>query len=668
MSASASSTAQRARSTLVEMFRHHGFWSLGVRLFRRLSFAGKASVVTVVFMLLVAQLVFIFVRASNASIDAARTELRGLSFGTQLNPAIIQSRNLRHQLAQSTDQPSPVAQAAAQQLSAQLEKLANSVPKGMNIAPVLQIAQDSLPALTKPAADAAEAYRVADEVAAQLLRVMNALVDESGLSLDPDTDTFHLIQGSMHELLHLANQVTRTRDLAEQALKAGSLDASQRARVQGDIYVSYRDLEALYARYERVVKASPHVAEALAVEQGLSPINPLLRMVRRGVLAEAGPSGDVQALVDAGRKVEGAIEALAERSLATLHALIEKRIAKLQFARNVQLALVAAGLLVAAYFFYSFYLVTRGGMIEVTRHIEAIAGGDLSTKPQPWGKDEAAELMLAIARMQTSMCRLVGQVRVCSEQIVGASSQVSAGAEDLARRTEHAASSLQRTASAMEEIVATVQQTAAQSNESAALGQQNACVAAEGGEVIGRVVATMQDIAGSSRKIGEIIGTIDSIAFQTNILALNAAVEAARAGEQGRGFAVVAGEVRTLAQRSAAAAREIKQLIGQSCEQTEAGSRVVQAAGTTMGQLLGNAQSISQVLVRISGAATEQSRGVAEVTRAVTQLDDDTQRNAALVEQTTAAAQEMLRLANELAHTAGQFKLPGVTSVVADPA
>jgi methyl-accepting chemotaxis protein len=422
----------------------------------------------------------------------------------------------------------------------------------------------------------------------------------------------------------------------------------------------YMHLEELFASYERVVKMNPSLVQALAYEDAFKPVNVFMRAIRKGPLAEGGPVGDSAAFAAAGQLAIESLIGLTSRSHVSLASLIDARSAAQRQSRNLQLGIAALGLLFAAYLFYCFYLVTRGGMREVTRHIDALAGGDLSTSPRPWGKDEAAELMLSISAMQQSLRELVGQVRGCAEGIVTASSQVSAGAKDLSQRTEMAAGSLQQTASAMEEIATTVKHTAAKSDESAALGEENAHVAGRGGEVIAQVVATMNGIQSSSKKIGEIIGVIDSIAFQTNILALNAAVEAARAGEQGRGFAVVASEVRALAGRSAGAAREIKALINASAEQTAHGTRVVQTAGETMTQLVRNAQIMGALLVDVSTATAEQTRGVTEVSASVAQLDQDTQRNAALVEQTTAAAVSMSQMAGKLAEAAERFTLPAV--------
>ena len=318
----------------------------------------------------------------------------------------------------------------------------------------------------------------------------------------------------------------------------------------------------------------------------------------------------------------------------------------------------ATALLIAAYLFLCFYRVMDGGLNEVERHLVAMTAGDLTTSPHPWGRDEAAGLMISMRNMQASLRTIVQSVRGSSDSIVLASSEIAAASLDLSARTEQTAANLEESASSMEEISSTVKHTAENVREAARVATGNAQVAQRGGSVTEAVVTTMQEINASSKKINEIIGTIDGIAFQTNILALNAAVEAARAGEQGRGFAVVAAEVRSLAQRSAVAAKEIKTLITDSVERIEAGARVAQGAGDTMKALVGNAAQMNQLLAEISTAANEQSNGVAQVGIAVNDLDRMTQQNAALVEQTSAAASALKGQAEGLAGDVAQFRLP----------
>ena len=298
-----------------------------------------------------------------------------------------------------------------------------------------------------------------------------------------------------------------------------------------------------------------------------------------------------------------------------------------------------------------------GQLTAAKRFAERMAEGDLSRAPEVSGTDESAEMMQALAAMQRSLSEIVGQVRESAESIQVASAEVASGNMDLSHRTEQTASSLQQASSSMTELTGTVGQSA----DSAMTAKQLAGAAAEtagrGGEVVARVVSTMGEINAASRKIGDIIGTIDGIAFQTNILALNAAVEAARAGEQGRGFAVVAGEVRSLAQRAAEAAREIKALIGASVERVEAGTHLVNDAGTTMTDIVGSVQRVTDIIGEISAAAAEQSAGLHQVNGTVTELDRMTRQNAALVEESAAAAQSLKEQAVRLAGLVSSFKL-----------
>jgi methyl-accepting chemotaxis protein len=288
---------------------------------------------------------------------------------------------------------------------------------------------------------------------------------------------------------------------------------------------------------------------------------------------------------------------------------------------------------------------------------QTVAGGDLRSEVRVDSKDEIGELLGALRTMQTNLSGIVGKVRAGTETIHGATVEIAAGNLDLSGRTEQQASSLEQTAAAMVELTTTVQQNNANANEASKLADVASQVAERGGDAVEQMVQTMGSINESSRKIVDIIGVIDGIAFQTNILALNAAVEAARAGEQGRGFAVVASEVRNLAQRSASAAKEIKALIGDSVSRVEAGSRLAGQAGETMGEVVSSVQRVTAIIGEISVASGEQRDGIEQISIAISHMDSVTQQNAALVEEAAAAADALTQQAASLSEAVSIFKL-----------
>jgi methyl-accepting chemotaxis protein len=385
--------------------------------------------------------------------------------------------------------------------------------------------------------------------------------------------------------------------------------------------------------------------------------------IRNGVFAQL-KAGEAEAALQV---LEGKMRPASEDYVKTISRMAdyqgervrEETRAVLQAAARTQTLMLVLAAICLSLGVAAAWLITRsvvGPLRAAIHEAEEVGQGDLSRDIRSEGSDETAQLTQTLASMQQSLRHLVSSVRHNADEVATASSEISMGSNDLSSRTEQQASAIQQTAASMEQLSATVKLNADNASQADQLAHDASEVARQGGQVVGEAVQRMRGIEESSRKIGDIIGTIDGIAFQTNILALNAAVEAARAGEQGRGFAVVAGEVRTLAQRSAEAAKEIKSLIGDSVERVEQGADLVNRAGETMQQVVNAIGRVAQIVREISAASREQSTGVSQVGQAIAQMDQATQQNAALVEESAAAAESLKHQADELVKLVATFK------------
>ncbi|MBL0140842.1 MAG: MCP four helix bundle domain-containing protein [Betaproteobacteria bacterium] len=370
------------------------------------------------------------------------------------------------------------------------------------------------------------------------------------------------------------------------------------------------------------------------------------------------------------------LDPIVQKTLSELNRLIEiQRKANLEAidaaaAAGNRLALLvyvvsAFVVMVAAYIGLVIARSITGPLREAVEVARRVASGDLTSHIEPNGRDEPAALLVALRDMNEGLGRMVNQIRTGSEAIAAGAGQVAAGNQQLSSRTEQHASSLEETASTLEEFTTTVRQNAEHAKQASLLAGGASTTAEKGGQVVSKVVTTMQEVTESSKRISDIIGVIDGIAFQTNILALNAAVEAARAGEQGRGFAVVASEVRSLAQRSAASAKEIRGLIENSVGRVEAGARLVEQAGKTMDELVSSVRKVAEIMTEIASASHEQSSGIDQINKAITQMDTVVQMNASLVEEATAAATSMANQAAGLARVVSVFRVDEAS--VAEP-
>ena len=442
-------------------------------------------------------------------------------------------------------------------------------------------------------------------------------------------------------------------------LKAGAITPEQQRALDEMIPIAEFQFRNMRDGLAKSIAANPGLAQKLNATQTLEDTNAFFALARKNVIDAQNFSPEMQQvyLAAANKAIDGQFQ-LTQRLLNELDNLLQIRISTTKTTLYSINAITLIGVILAAYLFYTFFLVTRGGLRLISSHLQEMAEGDLRRAPaKPWGRDEPAVVISDLRKAYDSLHALIRTVRHSARALHATSEEIAAASLDLSGRTEAAAASLEEQAASMEEIGSTVGNTAERATLAARFAADNAAVAEKGGQVIGTVVQTMQNIHASSSKINDIIGVINGIAFQTNILALNAAVEAARAGEAGRGFAVVASEVRSLAQRSADAAREIKELISNSVDQISSGTAVVEQAGSTMRTMVTNAQQINTYLNEISSAAKEEAEGVAQVTKAIQELDESTQSNAALVEETSAASASLTDQAQTLQGEIANFKV-----------
>jgi methyl-accepting chemotaxis protein len=482
------------------------------------------------------------------------------------------------------------------------------------------------------------------------------------LSLKAANDSLRTIYSDrllpLIELNQIVRQVSESRmDVAESmngdpAVVNKTMDEVERRNAQvARFWQSY--IASDVTKEERAAAERAAASSAQYEAEGLKPTVEALRTLNVQMAMELmqGPMSVLHAVfqenVDALTKLQ---ESIAKREFQRTQELYG-------VFRNLSIAAILGGVALAILIGVWLIRAISLPLQEAVRIARRVSEGDLSQEIEITSRDETGQLLAALKAMNDSLSFTVGQVRLGTETITVASREIASGNIDLSARTEAQAGSLEETASSMEELTSTVTQNAENARQANQLVVSASDVAMRGGEVVGQVVATMGSIKESSRKIVDIIGVIDGIAFQTNILALNAAVEAARAGEQGRGFAVVAAEVRNLAQRSAGAAKEIKSLISDSVEKVDAGSKLVDRAGKTMEEIVASVKHVADIMNEISDASQEQSDGIQEISRAISQMDEMTQQNAALVEQASAAADSMQTQAVTLTQAVSVFKL-----------
>jgi methyl-accepting chemotaxis protein len=641
-----------------------GLWAPAAGLMRKLRFPGKMALISLAFMLPVVWLLGQFLLSEREDLDFVALERQGVAYAQALYPALEAADQWRFAARSAAfgDNAAqlPEARAQVEKAFAVLRERQQAVGATLDTAIAWEEVEQTVAQVQgRDSASPDAIYTSMTGLSRELTELLDVVTDHSGLALDPEMASYYLMSGTLMRAPSIIRRTGELRGLTGGALRAGRIEPPQAARLielrslLGDVLVSARDEMA------KAGKAAGELRRGLMLETFGQTQAYLKAVDTQFPPGQVELQGDARALITLANQTLQVQHKQVKTNLGVLDQLLAAREQRLITTLWVDLAVTALSLLLVLFLVMGFYRSMFGGFKALRRHLLAISMGDLRANINGRGRDEVSDLLREVGYMQASLRETVTQVQGASDSVVQASMEIATGTRDLSSRTEAAAAALEESSAALEQTTSSVEHTAESARQASHIAVDNAQVAERGGAVMSQVVETMERIQSSSRKINDIIGVIDGIAFQTNILALNAAVEAARAGEQGRGFAVVAGEVRNLAQRSAQAAKEIKGLISSSVDDVDRGMSVVRSAGDAMHEIVDHANQVRQLLDEVAGGTKEQSMGISQIGQAVQELDRNTQANATLVDQTAVAAASQRSAAVRMAAQVDEFRLPG---------
>lgn len=634
----------------------------GKQLMRSLRMPAKFSIIMITLLIPLMMLLYLYVNKANADIDFAKNERVGVEYHAQVNPvmdAVLQHRGqalLR--LLQAEDK------ALTDEAAKTVDSGIASLDKKLQAADPYQL--KAILAKVKDAWTSAQqgTYTETAQITEKYTKVNDALVEmrrqiseSSSLALDPDVDSYYLMTAATDKLPSMTGNLAPLRGLVAYVAANPDKADTTRTRIAAFSALIKRDRADAKDALDRVAQANPEAMKKLDLKV-FDLTDEYLKLIQATIMETV--SGDAKSIYNQGSTAINANSSLTSESLKALETALDARVDSLARHRNSMLAGVAFALAIAFYTLYTFYITSLSGFKSMSKRVNMLGQGDLTMSNIAVGRDEISESINIFRRSVQALAQIVSGVRESAEAISLATSEIAAGNNDLAERGAKIATTVQHTAENMDSLAAKVAHNLENAKQADQLALSAFQVATKGGSVVAQAVETMEKITISSRKIGEITEVINGIAFQTNILALNAAVEAARAGEQGRGFAVVASEVRSLAQRSAGAAKEIGDLIRESIQDIEAGARYVNDAGSTMKEIVESVQNVTTIMDEITRESNEQSTEINGMAEAVREVDSSTQQNAAMVEEISAAVMSLEERANFLAESVKTFKVDAV--------